>query len=167
MPETIGQTIGARVKALRRTRGLTQDELADAADVPQGNISRMERGDFQDVFVSTVLNLARALTVDVTVLLQPLTPTPEHPPPPPQPMPQEPAQAAEDTPPAHPTPLSQAQVLAQLQEMKTAGMSLKQLEDRMNQSGIPTFSGHGKWQKGTIGKLLKKYGGTGHGRTAL
>ena len=71
MEETIGQTIGAKVRALRTARGLTQDELAQAASVPQGNISRLERGDVQDVLVSTLLDLAKALDVDVMTLLQP------------------------------------------------------------------------------------------------
>ena len=72
MPQTIGQRIGAQVRALRAARGLTQDELADAASVPQGNISRLERGDVRDVLVSTLLDLAKALHVDAMALLQPL-----------------------------------------------------------------------------------------------
>ena len=70
MEQSIGQTIGAQVRALRATRGLTQDELAAAASVPQGNISRLERGDVQDVLVSTLLDLAKALQVDAMTLLQ-------------------------------------------------------------------------------------------------
>ena len=72
MEQTIGQTIGAQVRAWRATRGLTQDELAQAASVPQGNISRLERGDVRDVLVSTLLDLAKALEVDAMTLLQPL-----------------------------------------------------------------------------------------------
>ena len=71
MEQTIGQTIGAQVRALRAARGLTQDELAEAASVPQGNISRLERGDVRDVLVSTLLELAKALQVDAMTLLQP------------------------------------------------------------------------------------------------
>lgn len=72
MEQTIGQIIGAQVRALRAARGLTQDELAQAASVPQGNISRLERGDVRDVLVSTLLDLAKALHVDAMTLLQPL-----------------------------------------------------------------------------------------------
>ena len=72
MEQTIGQTIGAKVRALRTARGLTQDELAEAASVPQGNISRLERGDVRDVLVSTLLDLAKALHVDAMTLLQPV-----------------------------------------------------------------------------------------------
>jgi transcriptional regulator with XRE-family HTH domain len=73
MEQTIGRTIGAQVRALRAARGLTQDELAQAASVPQGNISRLERGDVHDVLVSTLLDLAKALHVDAMTLLQPAT----------------------------------------------------------------------------------------------
>lgn len=72
MEQTIGQTIGTQIRALRKARGVTQDELAQAASVPQGNISRLERGDVQDVLVSTLLDLARALHVDAMTLLQPV-----------------------------------------------------------------------------------------------
>ena len=40
-----------------------------AAQVPQGNISRLERGDVEDVHVSTLLRLARALGITVYDLL--------------------------------------------------------------------------------------------------
>jgi DNA-binding Xre family transcriptional regulator len=76
MAQTIGRTIGAQVRALRAARGLTQDELAQAASVPQGNISRLERGEIHDVFVSTLLDLANALHVDAMALLQPQETTP-------------------------------------------------------------------------------------------
>jgi transcriptional regulator with XRE-family HTH domain len=72
MEQTIGRTIGAQVRAWRAARGLTQDELAQAAAVPQGNISRLERGDVRDVLVSTLLDLAQALHVDAMTLLQPV-----------------------------------------------------------------------------------------------
>ena len=49
---------------------MTQDQLADAAQVPQGNISRLERGDVEDVHVSTLLRLARALGATVNDLLR-------------------------------------------------------------------------------------------------
>src|SRR5262245_51433641 len=75
MEQTIGQRIGAQVRALRTARGLTQDELAQAASVPQGNISRLERGDVRDVLVSTLLDLAKALHVEAMTLLQPVATT--------------------------------------------------------------------------------------------
>jgi len=72
MEQAIGRTIGTQIRALRKARGVTQDELAQAASVPQGNISRLERGDVHDVLVSTLLDLAKALHVDAMTLLQPV-----------------------------------------------------------------------------------------------
>jgi hypothetical protein len=33
-------------------------------------------------------------------------------------------------------------------------LSLQHIADRLNADGVPTLSGKGKWQKGTIGNLL-------------
>jgi DNA-binding XRE family transcriptional regulator len=40
----IGKRIGTRVRALRKQRGLTQDQLAKMASVKRPNISRLEAG---------------------------------------------------------------------------------------------------------------------------
>ena len=34
------------------------------------------------------------------------------------------------------------------------GRSLQKIADQLNAEGVPTLSGHGRWQKGTIGNLL-------------
>jgi hypothetical protein len=46
-------------------------------------------------------------------------------------------------------------VLRRIRELKTEGFSLQHIADRLNADGVPTISGRGKWQKGTIGNLLK------------
>jgi predicted DNA-binding transcriptional regulator AlpA len=64
--------------------------------------------------------------------------------------------------PAHglpPSPLPvmpdpKAAVLQRLQAMQAEGLSLQKIADRLNKEGVPTLSGKGKWQKGTIGHLL-------------
>jgi hypothetical protein len=33
-------------------------------------------------------------------------------------------------------------------------LSLQKIADRFNHEGVPTLSGRGTWQKGTIGNLL-------------
>jgi transcriptional regulator with XRE-family HTH domain len=66
----IGVYIGKQVHELRKAAHMTQDQLADAAQVPKGNISRLERGDVEDVHVSTLLRLARALGATVNDLLR-------------------------------------------------------------------------------------------------
>lgn len=65
----IGVYIGKRVLTLRKAASMTQDQLADVSQVPQGNISRLERGDVEDVHVSTLLRLSRALGATVDDLL--------------------------------------------------------------------------------------------------
>jgi len=54
--------------------------------------------------------------------------------------------------PAIPDP--KAAVLPWLQVMRAAGISLQAMADRLNADSLPTSSGHGRWQQGTIGKLL-------------
>jgi Recombinase len=60
--------------------------------------------------------------------------------------------AAERPPPARPMP--KAAVLHRLRAMRAEGLSLQQIADRLNDEGVPTLRGTGRWQKGTIGKLL-------------
>lgn len=45
-------------------------------------------------------------------------------------------------------------VLQRLQALQVEGLSLQKIADRLNNEGVPTLSGKGKWQKGTIGNLL-------------
>jgi hypothetical protein len=45
-------------------------------------------------------------------------------------------------------------VLRRLQAMQAEGLSLQKIADRLNADGVPTLSGKGHWQKGTIGNLL-------------
>ena len=45
-------------------------------------------------------------------------------------------------------------VLRRLRAMQAEGLSLQKIADRLNADGVPTLSGKGRWQKGTIGNLL-------------
>jgi hypothetical protein len=45
-------------------------------------------------------------------------------------------------------------MLTRLRAMQVDGLSLKVMADCLNYERIPTLSGTGTWQKGTIGKLL-------------
>jgi hypothetical protein len=47
-----------------------------------------------------------------------------------------------------------AAVLKRLRVMQAEGLSLQAIADRLNKEGVPTLSGKGRWQKGTIGNLL-------------
>jgi transcriptional regulator with XRE-family HTH domain len=74
MESNLAALIGQRVLELRKDQELTQDQLADISGVPQGTISRLERGVSGDVQISTVQKLATALGVSIEGLL---TPSPE------------------------------------------------------------------------------------------
>jgi hypothetical protein len=56
------------------------------------------------------------------------------------------------TPPAI-APPSKADILARLRTLRQAGLSLPQIADVLNAERVPTLSGKGRWQKGTIGHL--------------
>jgi hypothetical protein len=38
--------------------------------------------------------------------------------------------------------------------MQAEGLSLQAMANQLNAEGVPTLSGKGRWQKGTIGNLL-------------
>jgi DNA-binding transcriptional MerR regulator len=59
-------------------------------------------------------------------------------------------------------PASKAELLTRIRELKAEGFSLKAIADRLNADGVPTISGQGRWQKGTIGNLLAQQGGTSY-----
>jgi len=63
---------------------------------------------------------------------------------------------AQGLPPAPPPVRSapKASVLQRLQAMQAEGLSLQAIANRLNAEGVPTLSGKGRWQKGTIGNLL-------------
>ena len=61
--------------------------------------------------------------------------------------------------PASPQPVrydSKAALLSRLRTMQGEGLSLQKIADRLNHEGVLTLSGKGRWQKGTIGNLLKE-----------
>jgi transcriptional regulator with XRE-family HTH domain len=43
-PATAGETVGDRVRALRKTLGLTQEQLADAGELDRTEVTRVENG---------------------------------------------------------------------------------------------------------------------------
>jgi hypothetical protein len=50
--------------------------------------------------------------------------------------------------------VDKAEVLKRILAMKAEGLSLQAIADRLTAEGVPTLSGKGRWQKGTIGNLL-------------
>jgi excisionase family DNA binding protein len=53
-----------------------------------------------------------------------------------------------------------AAVLARLQALKVRGLSTQAMATQLNREGVPTLSGRGTWQKGTIANLLAEAEGT-------
>ena len=51
---------------------------------------------------------------------------------------------------------AKAAILAKVNELRSAGLSLRKMADRLNAESVPTLSGAGGWNAGTISKLLKK-----------
>jgi DNA invertase Pin-like site-specific DNA recombinase len=47
-----------------------------------------------------------------------------------------------------------AALLQRLRAMQAEGLSLQAIANRLNNEQVPTLSGKGRWQKGTIGNLL-------------
>ena len=60
--------IGDRLRDLRVRRALTQEELAEKADVGSNTVARLERNESQP-HMSTLRKLARALGVDPAELI--------------------------------------------------------------------------------------------------
>jgi Recombinase len=63
--------------------------------------------------------------------------------------------AASDTSAQQPGILDKAALVARLHQMRASGLSLSQIARRLQAEGLPTLSGKGKWQKGTVDKLLR------------
>ena len=71
MDETVFlKNLGMRIAALRKERGLSQEEFADAAGKMINTISNLERGR-TDPKITTLLALANTLNVSVQDLLEP------------------------------------------------------------------------------------------------
>ena len=66
------KTFGKRVRTLRKGRGWTQEELAEAADLHENYVSRLETGE-QEPGLFVVLRLCAAFEVTAGELLQSLT----------------------------------------------------------------------------------------------
>ncbi|MGA6159581.1 helix-turn-helix domain-containing protein [Stenotrophomonas sp. NPDC087984] len=62
--------IGSRLRDIRKRRGTTQRELAEASDVSVSLIRKLEQGELRDTRMETAHRLARALHVPTTHLLQ-------------------------------------------------------------------------------------------------
>ena len=62
------EAIGARIRSLRIDKGLSQEDLANEADVPLSQIGRIERGE-NNPTISTLYVISEALGIDLKRLL--------------------------------------------------------------------------------------------------
>lgn len=71
MPDNITHegSIGSRLRAARRERGMTQEALAERARVSLEVIGKLERGERESARISTLTDLSNALGVHLSVLL--------------------------------------------------------------------------------------------------
>jgi transcriptional regulator with XRE-family HTH domain len=60
--------LGERIRNLRLKQELSQEDLANEADVPLSQIGRIERGE-NNPTISTLYVIAKALKVDLKVLV--------------------------------------------------------------------------------------------------
>jgi transcriptional regulator with XRE-family HTH domain len=65
----VGETIGFQLRRLRRLRGLTQEELADRADVSRDLVAKLEQRRRRTARIASLASLARALDVELSVLV--------------------------------------------------------------------------------------------------
>lgn len=65
------QTIGDRLREIRKRRGLTQQELAERSGVSLSWIKKLEQGEQQDTRLQTARKLAVVLSVPTSILVPP------------------------------------------------------------------------------------------------
>jgi transcriptional regulator with XRE-family HTH domain len=73
----LSKNIAFRLRTLREAAGLSQQEVADRADLSLSLITKMEQARKADPRASTILALAAALGVKPGQLIEDLTPPPE------------------------------------------------------------------------------------------
>lgn len=69
LKKNIKQLFGQRVREIRRAKGISQEDLAQLAELNRTYISRIERGE-RNVSIETVARLATALGVELPELFK-------------------------------------------------------------------------------------------------
>ena len=81
MKKKLARALSARIKTLRESAGLSQQEVAERGDLSVSLVAKIEQGKKANPRASTLLDLARALGVTPGTLLDDLlpakTPAPE------------------------------------------------------------------------------------------
>lgn len=66
--ERIIKSVGERVRQIRIAKGLSQEEVANNADIPINQIGRIERGEINPT-ISTLHAIAEALNTTLALLV--------------------------------------------------------------------------------------------------
>jgi transcriptional regulator with XRE-family HTH domain len=74
MKKKLARALSARIKSLRETAGLSQQEVAARGDLSVSLVAKIEQGKKANPRASTLLDLARALGVTPGTLLDDLLP---------------------------------------------------------------------------------------------
>ncbi|HPG05293.1 MAG: helix-turn-helix transcriptional regulator [Saprospiraceae bacterium] len=67
--ETILKDFGRHLATLRKNKGLTQEDLANVADISLSQVSRIERGVINPT-LSTLVDIANALEIPLPLLVK-------------------------------------------------------------------------------------------------
>lgn len=68
MIEDIGKNLATRIRQLRLSKNLTQEQLADQAEIDASVLSRIERGQRTNMRLETLNKIVAALDVDYSTL---------------------------------------------------------------------------------------------------
>lgn len=63
--------VGTSIRALRKQKGLTLEDLAGKTGINMDHIARIERGETKNPRIDTIQKIAKALAVDVDAILCP------------------------------------------------------------------------------------------------
>ncbi len=67
MPQLVLNQLGSRIREIRKTRKMTQDDLADKCNFEKGNLSRIETGQ-TNLTMRSLLRISQALEVPIADL---------------------------------------------------------------------------------------------------
>ena len=63
-------TFGKKVRHIRKSKGLSQEAIADLADIDRSYMGHIERGE-QNITLTKIYQISDALEIDIRELLEP------------------------------------------------------------------------------------------------
>lgn len=70
MEEKKNKTIGDKIKAWRKKRGITQDALAKKADIPYTTLAKIESDVIENPSLQTITKIAKGLNISLDDLVK-------------------------------------------------------------------------------------------------